>query len=71
MGGAKAPKQDPELIKKQQDELKRAEREADRLRRDRIENNDAFRRKQRGAASLITNEGGELGSPRTLLGGGN
>jgi hypothetical protein len=66
MGGG--PKEDPSVKAKQEQELARQEREAERLRKDRIAASDATRRGQRGRQSLLGTEGGELGS-KSLLGG--
>lgn len=71
--GGKAPKQagpDPELKKAQQEQAERAKREAERLRQERIAGAAKSRRKQTGIFSLLKTEGGELGAPRSLLGGG-
>lgn len=68
MGGAPKTTVDPVLQKQQKDELARAERESDRLRRERISASDASRRKQTGLFSLIKTSGGELGAKKTLLG---
>jgi len=65
MGGG--PKEDKGLKKRQQEERERADREADRLRRERIAAQDARRRGSRGRRSLLGTEGGELGS-KSMLG---
>lgn len=68
----KTPKQpavDPELKKQREQELMRAEREEERLRKERIAGADRARRKQTGIFQLLKTKGGELGAPRTLLSG--
>lgn len=68
-GGSKRPKTDASLVKRQKEELERAEREEERLRQERIAGIDAKRRKKRGLFSLLKTEGGELGAPKQKLGG--
>jgi hypothetical protein len=59
---------DPDLKKRQQEEADRADREAERLRQERIAGGKKARRQQTGIFSLLKTEGGELGAPKTLLG---
>lgn len=62
------PKTDPEVERRQKEQIAKSDREADRLRKDRIAASDATRRGKRGRKSLLGTEGGELGS-QSLLGG--
>lgn len=62
------PKEDPAVAAAQKEQIAKSEREADRLRKERIAASDATRRGQRGRKSLLATEGGELGS-KSLLGG--
>lgn len=61
------PKEDPSVVKAQKEQIAKNERDADRLRKERIAASDATRRGQRGRKSLLGTEGGELGS-KSLLG---
>jgi len=70
----KMPMPEPEkpdltLEKKQTAELDKSQREEERLRKERIKESSAVRRRQRGRASLLGTSGGELGAKKTLLGG--
>lgn len=69
MGGS-APGPDPAVQAAQREERARAQRERDRLRKERIAAQDARRRGARGRRVLIGTEGGELGV-KSLLGGDN
>ena len=53
---------------RQKEQIAKSDRQADRLRKERISASDATRRGQRGRKSLLATEGGELGS-KSLLGG--
>lgn len=66
--GGRSPRPDPNIAKRQQEELDRAEAERDRLRKERNEASAAARRGRRGRLSLLATEGRELGV-KSLLGG--
>ena len=68
MSGGSGPKTDPAIEQRQKEQMAKQDREADRLRKERIAASDATRRGQRGRKSLLATEGGELGS-KSLLGG--
>lgn len=70
MGGGKQKGMDPSLLAAQQAQLQQANQQAEQLRQDTISTQEALRRKQLGFASLIKTAGGELGAPKSLIGGG-